>query len=202
MYMGAGKYDNKHGVEILLNKKWRQRSIDTEYISERAITTMIMVNHQRIKLISVYFPHYGYPDHHIDKMHRTNEKHTSSSKKSIQTVGGYFNAELGPGYGVERAIVGPHTFNEGNKRGDWLKHLLTIQNFTAPNTMYRKTLGKQTTYRSPEGTEKQIDCILIKRRHLKYSKDAEANDMIHMGSEHRCVMATCAINTPKKECLP
>ena len=51
----------------------------------------------------------------------------------------------------------------------------------------------QTTYRSPTGNEKQIDYILIKRRHLKYNKDAEANDMIHMGSDHRCVMATFTI---------
>ena len=29
-------------------------------------------------------------------------------------------------------------------------------------------------------------------------KDAEANDMIHMGSDHRCVMATVLINTPEK----
>ena len=52
-----------------------------------------------------------------------------------------------------------------------MKHWLMIQNFTALNTMYRKTPRKQTTYRSLEGTEKQIDHILIKRRHLKYSKD-------------------------------
>ena len=65
------------------------------------------------------------------------------------------------------------------------KHWLMIQNFASLNTMYRKTLGKQTTYKSPEGTEKQIDYILIKRRHLKYKKDAEANDMIHMGSDQR-----------------
>ena len=37
--MGAGKYDNKHGVGILLNKKWKQRTIDTEYINERATTS-------------------------------------------------------------------------------------------------------------------------------------------------------------------
>ena len=29
-------------------------------------------------------------------------------------------------------------------------------------------------------------------------KDAEANDMIHMGSDHGCVMATFLINTPEK----
>ena len=82
-----------------------------------------------------------------------------------------------------------------------MKHWLMMQNFTALNTMYRKTPGKQTTYRSPAGNEKQIDHIIIKRRHLKFNEDAEANDMIDMGSGHRCVMATFAITTPKKDGL-
>ena len=61
MYMGAGKYDNKHGFGIMLNKKWRHKIIDTEYINERAITATIAVNHQRIKLMSVYFTQCGLP---------------------------------------------------------------------------------------------------------------------------------------------
>ena len=65
--MGAGKYDNKHGAGILLNKKWRQRIIDTEYTNERAITATIVVNRQLIKLMNVYFLHSGYADHHIEK---------------------------------------------------------------------------------------------------------------------------------------
>ena len=59
-----------------------------------------------------------------------------------------------------------------------------------------KTPQKQTI--SPKGNEKQIDYMLKKRRYLKYNKDAEANDMIHMGSNHRCVMATFTITTPGK----
>ena len=35
IFMGAGQYDNKHGVGIMLNKRWRKRIIDTEYINER-----------------------------------------------------------------------------------------------------------------------------------------------------------------------
>ena len=61
-------------VVILLNKKWPKIINDTEYISERAITATIMVNHQRIKLMSVYFLHSRYADHHIEKMYRTIEK--------------------------------------------------------------------------------------------------------------------------------
>ena len=101
-----------------------------------------MVNHHRIKLMSVYFLHSGYADHRIEKLYRTIEKHTNPSMMSIQNVGGDFHAELGPGYGVERVSVGLHTLKEGNRRGDWMKQWLTIQNFTALNTMYRKNAWK------------------------------------------------------------
>ena len=44
--MGAGKFDIKHGVGIMLNKSWRQRIIDIELINERAITTCQPITHQ------------------------------------------------------------------------------------------------------------------------------------------------------------
>ena len=43
---------------------------------------------------------------------------------------------------------------------------------------------------------------MVNRKHLRCSKDAEANDMIHMGSDHRSVMAQIVIPTAKKEILP
>ena len=48
-----------------------KRINDTAYINERATTTTIMVNHHPIKLMSVYFPLSGCPDHHIENMYRT-----------------------------------------------------------------------------------------------------------------------------------
>ena len=72
-----------------------------------------------------------------------------------------------------------------------------LQDYTALNTVFRKTPQKQTTYTSPKGSEKQIDYIPTKRRYLKHIKDAEANDMIHMGSDHRCVMATLTARARK-----
>ena len=128
-------------------------------------------------------------------MYKTIETHTGNYKRHIPIIGGGFNAELGLGHGNECISVGRYTLNEGNKRGDWMKHWLMLQGYTALNTMYRKTPQKQTTFVSPKGKEKQIDYILIKRRYLKH-KDAEANDMIRMGSDHRCVMATFTITMP------
>ena len=111
-------------------------------VNERAITTTIVVNRQRIKLMSVYFPHLGYADHHIEKMYKTIEKHTANCKRYIPIVGGDFNAELDPDTEQNVLSVGRYTLNKGNKRGDWMKHWLMLLDYTALNTMYRKTLGK------------------------------------------------------------
>ena len=71
--------------------------IDTDYINERAIKTTILVNRRRIDLMSVYFPHSKYADHHVEKMYKTIEKSMTNNKKCIPISGGDFNAELGPG---------------------------------------------------------------------------------------------------------
>ena len=73
-----------------------------------------------------------------------------------------------------------------------MKQRLMIQNFTARNTMYRKTLEKQAS-------EKQLDYIVVDRKNMYCSRDAQANDMIHMGSDHRSVMAQFVIAVSKKE---
>ena len=74
-----------------------------------------------------------------------------------------------------------------------------LNDYSALNTMFRKTPQKQLSFVSPKGKEKHIDYILTKRRFLRHVKDAEANDMIHMGSDHRCVMATFLINMSGKD---
>ena len=64
--------------------------------------------------------------------------------------------------------------------------------------------GTETDYaehdvRTPKGVEKQLDYILVDKKHYCWSRDAEANDMMHMGSEHRCVMATFVIPAKAKK---
>ena len=82
-----------------------------------------------------------------------------------------------------------------------MKQWLMIQNFAALDTMYRKTLEKQTPYRKSTGAEKRSDQVLVDRKHMCCSRDAEANDMVHMGSDHRRVMAQFVI-TASKRSLP
>ena len=88
-------------------------------------------------------------------VYRTIEKHTRNSNKCIPIVGGDFNAELGPGQGTDCTSVGKHTRNGGNKRGGWMNHWLLIFNFTALNTMDRKTHDLQISKRKREANRPQ-----------------------------------------------
>ena len=62
-----------------------------------------------------------------------------------------------------------------------------------------KTPEKQVTHRTPKGVEKQLDYILVDRKHMCCSRHALTNDMIHMGSDHRSVMAQFVTTAPKKQ---
>ena len=111
VHEGAGKYDHKHGVGILLNKGGDKKSLilrrTGHHNNDFGQPTTHQADEQKLSPLRV--------DHHVEKMHRTIEKHTNSGKKCVQ-IGGDFNAELGPRYGVQRAGVGPHTLNGGNKK--------------------------------------------------------------------------------------
>ena len=90
----------------------------TDYISERAISTSITVLHSESA------------DHLVEK--------------STVIVSGDFNAELGPGYGVERVSVGPHSQREQERKLDEAMSGDTKLHSTQHDEQ-KKTPEKQTT---------------------------------------------------------
>ena len=99
------------------------------------------------------------------------------------------------GHGTKCASADRHHTHthEGNRRGDWMKHWADVYKDTqALNTMDRKTPAKQTTYRSQKAAKSNSTTSLPEKK-IEIQKDIEANDMIHMGSDLRCVMATFTI---------
>ena len=53
----------------------------------------------------------------------------------MKIIGGDFNAELGPGIGIEQASVGQYTLNKANRRGEWMAQWLLEKKQVALNTM-------------------------------------------------------------------
>ena len=120
--------DIKHGVGILLNKKWNQRNTDSEYI---------------IKLTT---------DHPI-----------KSSKRSGST---------------RQIAKDVNLFLEEKQNWDLFTEANASVLADTHSTKETKEMTVQKHLRNKN--------ILTKRRYLGYNKDAKANDMIHMGSDHVC----------------
>ena len=123
-------------------------------------------------------------------------------EKGMKIIGGDFNAELGPGEGLELSAVGHYTLNKSISRGEWMTQWLLQNKMVALNTMFKKRPEKQVTYRTAKEKDKQLDYILSDRKHFKWNKDAEASDIIHMGSDHRCVVARVEIPNEKEKGKP
>ena len=127
-FMGAGKYDNKHRVGIMLNRKWRQKNIDTEYIT-------IVVNHQRIELMSVYFLHSGDADHHVEKcteQSRSTRQTTTIAYRLVEETSILSwdqDAELNV-----QVLANTHSLNQSNTRGDWMETLADVTIFLQHST--------------------------------------------------------------------
>ena len=76
----SGQFINKHGVAILLNKRWKNQINWVQCESERVVAMLISVNKQPIVLMSVYVPHSGYADHHVERVYKTITKMTEREK--------------------------------------------------------------------------------------------------------------------------
>ena len=88
IFMGAGKFENKHGVGLLVIKKWRKHSNWTELVHQRTSHGNVDHSQQTTCIVDecVLLP-LEYADHHVERAYRSIEKLTKSTKKSIQIVG-------------------------------------------------------------------------------------------------------------------
>ena len=195
----SGKFTNKHGVAIVLNRRWKNQINWIQCACECVVAVSISVNRQPLVLMSVYLPHSGYADHHVEKVFKTILK-KNVKERCAKIIGVDINAALGPGEGVELSAVGHCTLNKANCRGEWMTQWLLESSLVALNTRYKEVPQKQVTYRSPKNVEKQLDYILMDKKHHSWSRDVESTDiLLHMESDHRCVMAKFEIPKEKAE---
>ena len=54
-------------------------------------------------------------------------------------------------------VLSSTILNESNKRGDWLKSWLMLNDYSALNTMFKKTPQKQTSFVSPKGKKSKLN---------------------------------------------
>ena len=96
--------------------RWKNQINWVHYASERVGAASISVNKQPIILVSVYMPHSSYPDHQVAKKTYKTITTAIEKDKGMKIIGGDFNAELGPGEGIELSSVGHYALKKANGR--------------------------------------------------------------------------------------
>ena len=138
IYMGAGGFTQKHGVGILLNKRWKTKDHQNG-ICQRKKAYHHYQSHQRRIECSLH------PLKLFGRSHRNNVQIKNCNKKHTTIIAGDFNAHLGLGDDPEH--VGKHAKEERNKSGFWMKQWLMIQNCVAINKTFKNVPEKQAAFR-------------------------------------------------------
>ena len=146
----SGKFTNKHGVAILLNKRWKKPR-SNGYNAFASVWS-----HCRSQSTNNLSPWWACTCHTVAIPTTTSRKLTKQSfstigkEKCMKIIGGDFNAELGPGEGIELSSVGHYTLNKANCRGEWMTQWLLDNISVAMNTKHKKVPQKHVTYHTPK----------------------------------------------------
>ena len=201
IFMNCGCEAGRRGVGFFVHRKWAPFIQQFVAISERVSYIKIRHKNKRLVMVSVYFPHTGYPDAMVQEVYDTVEAilDEARSRKEDVIVAGDFNAEVGERNEFDNPhFVGKHSCGVTNSRGAWLKRFCELKSLVIANTMYPKSKDAVTTFVGPNQRARQIDFVLITRRLKALLRDSGSTNDFHMNSDHKTVKVTLRFDTKNK----
>ena len=99
------------------------------------------------------------------------------------------------------AARGQCGIGDRNARGHWLAERATAQKLAIANTMTEKTFEEQWTCEN-DGARRQLDYCLLDARKARAIENAEANDDIVLGHDHRAVKVAIKMNEETASAQP
>jgi len=204
LFVGSGGTSSKHGVAILIHKKWKRHVVQFRPINERVAYVDVERGKFKIRIISAYFPHSGYSDTHVQELYDILNKviRDARKKKMHILLGSDCNAQVG-GYNEQddSRSVGRYGLEPGNTRGQWLKSWAAVNNMVITNTHFKKLPHKVSTYLSPAKVEKQLDYILVDRKFWKTVTNVESTNAVDLGSDHKSLhLRSKCLCQKKRQC--
>ena len=192
-WMSSGGPGRKHGVGILVHRKWRHAVKRFSVIAaRRALAVDVNIGGGAFRVISAYFPHAGLQDASVEALYAAiNADMVAAKKRGLQVVlGGDFNAEVGARQpGEEEKVLGAHGRGVRNRRGEMMAKWAWSERMTIANTMFQKPWAKQWTHRQRE-RERTIDYFCVASSQRQAVEDVEVWSRVNLGSDHRALRIT------------
>ena len=200
LWFGSGGTAGKHGVGILLHRKWSHRVQNFEAVHSRLAFLDVCVACRNMRIIVAYFPHCGYSDANIEKLYKEVETNIAEARKKKKAVimGADCNAEAG---GRQRLgkTYGGFGNPSSNARGELLKAWAGRTGMALANSFFMKRWDSTWTHEVVlTKRRRQIDYILVDQHLLQNVTNAEATDEIGGGSDHRAIKICWTLKAVKR----
>ena len=190
IWFGSGGTRGKHGVGILVHKRWSNHVRGWRAINTRIGVLDIDVGPWKLSVFVVYMPHGGKSDICLEEVYSTISTlvKEARSAKRMTILGGDWNAEVESAAWESHATVGAFANPKGNARGEWLHRWATSERLIIANTLFKKRWGCRWSH-IQHGRKRTIDYICMDRCLRHKMADAGASKQIDLGSDHRAVYA-------------
>lgn len=173
------------GVGLLLSPKAQKSLNSIESITPRILVASFNGN-PKTTIICCYSPTNVSEESEIEEFYNELSGLTRQiPKHNVILIGGDFNAKLGNTDSFQNSF---HA--ETNRNGEWLKDFLIENKLVCLNTLYQKRTGKKWTFTYPNGTNAQIDFILINKKWVNCALNCEPfSSFSSLSSDHRIIIA-------------
>jgi len=158
-----GCEDGVAGVGILVAKRWIERVISVNRVSERLLVLRVRVGKSILNLVTVYAPQVGRTMEEKEKFMVLLGK-TVSAVDAVQqlVVCGDMNGHVGAKSEGFEGVHGGFGYGERNVEGEMLMEMVGGLNLVIINTWFQKAEGKLVTYESG-GCKSVVDYIMVRK---------------------------------------
>ncbi|XP_039447421.1 craniofacial development protein 2-like [Culex pipiens pallens] len=161
IYQSRGE-NRRLGTAFIVLGEMRDRVIGWTPLTDRMCVLRVKGRFFNISIINVHSPHSGSEDDDKDAFYeQLNWTYNSCPKHDVKDVIGNFNAQVGQEEEF-RPVIGKFSAHVRTNENDLrLIDFATSKNMAVRSTCFQHNLRDKYTWRSPQGTESQIDHVVI-----------------------------------------
>ncbi|XP_038106723.1 craniofacial development protein 2-like [Culex quinquefasciatus] len=188
IYQSRGE-KKRLGTAFIVLGEMHDRVIGWTPLTDRMCVLRVKGRFFNISIINVHSPHSGSEDDDKDAFYeQLNWTYNSCPKHDIKIVIGDFNAQVGQEEEF-RPVIGKFSAHvRTNENGLRLIDFATSKNMAVRSTCFQHNLRDKYTWRSPQGSESQIDHVVIDGRHFSDIIDVRTYRGANVDSDHYLVM--------------
>ncbi|XP_052563032.1 LOW QUALITY PROTEIN: uncharacterized protein LOC120414040 [Culex pipiens pallens] len=188
IYQSRGK-KKRLGTAFIVLGEMLDRVIGWTPITDRMCVLRVKGRFFNISIINVHSPHSGSEDDEKDAFYeQLNWTTTAAQNMTSKSSSEILNAQVGQEEEF-RPVIGKFSAHvRTNENGLRLIDFATSKNMAVRSTCFQHNLRDKYTWRSPQGTESQIDHVVIDGRHFSDIIDVRTYRGANVDSDHYLVM--------------